>query len=364
MIRNKSNNKLRWYDDPSIITISIMCLIGFIIVLSQSFAINSTVNGIKMFGNVLNHNISYMIVVVYFISLETKFGKKYFNYTNLLLIILYCIIFITSIFTVFQSLSLTSLLSFVIYGLFVIYLIHTFLRDTNIWKEFKLEASPFNDLSNDWYFNSIILLRGILFVVNLVFITSGDGIILELLDFVYIGLFARYIYLYRRHLIKKNKTDKDGSIDSFKDTLDLVADKVEGVYNEQEMGKKIDNLLDKVSSVFDNIEDKIEETKIGEKLDDVTDKVEDVFEDIGKKTQQFIDENKTLEKIELVQKKIVTAADKIDDKFDKVIDKINDKVNTPLKNEDIGRKVSSKKKRVTKSKTRNSNKKKINKGDK
>lgn len=364
MSKNKSNNKLKWYDDPSIITISIMCLIGFIIVLSQSFAINSTVNGIKMFGNVLNHNISYMIVVVYFISLETKFGKKYFNYTNLLLIMLYSIIFITSIFTVFQSLSLTSLLSFVIYGLFVIYLIHTFLRDTNIWKEFKLEASPFNDLSNDWYFNSIILLRGILFVVNLVFITSSDGIILELLDFVYICLFARYIYLYRRHLIKKNRTDKDGSIDSFKDTLHLVVDKVEEVYNEQQIGKKIDNLSDKVSSVFDHIEDKIEETKIGGKLDEITDKVEDVFEDIGKKTQQFIDENKIEEKIEIVENKIVTTVDKIDDKVDKGIDKINDRVNESLKSNDIGGKVSSKNKRVTKSKSRNSSKKKIDRGDK
>lgn len=350
MNSNKVNKKLKWYNDPSIITISIMCLIGLIIVLSQSFAINSTVNGIKMFGNVLNHNISYMIVLVYFISLETKIGKKYFNYINLLLIILYFIIFLTSIFTVFQSLSLTSLLSLVIYGLFVVYLVHTLLRDTNIWKEFKLEVSPFNDLSNEWYFNSIILLRAILFIVNLVFITSSDGIILELLDFVYIGLFGRYIYLYRCHLIEKNRNDKDGSIDSFKDTMDLVVDKVE--------------------EVFDSIEDKIEETKIGAKLDDITDKVEDVFDNFGQKAQQFIEDNKIEEKVEMAGKKVFDVANKIDDKVDEVIDKINSKISTPLENQGIIKKNISKKKNVktngsrSNRNKRNNNAKKVKKGDK
>lgn len=362
MKSGKVSKKVEWYNNPSFITVAIICLIGFIIILSQSFAINSNVNGFKMFGNVLNHNISYMIVLLYFISLETRIGRKYFNYTNLLLILLYFIIFITSILTVFQSLSLTTLLGLVIDGLLVIYLSHSFFRDTRIWKEFKLEASVFNELTNDWYFNAIVILKTILFIVNLVFISSGDGAILALLDFMYIFLFTRYIYLYRKHLIAKDNKSDSGSIDSLRDTIDVTVKKVGEVYKEHEIDKKLDNLSEKVSDVINNIEDKIEESKVGEKLDSISDKVGDVFENISSKTESFLEENHVQEKLEMAGKKVSEVVDKIDDKVDKTIDKIGEKFNASIhsknsKVEEKNNKGSAKKKYNRNTKKNNSSRK-------
>ena len=76
-----------WYDKPNAVTWLIIIVISFIILSSQSFAINSDVDALKIFQDVLNHNITYMIALVYFVSLKTKLGKKYFDYSNIFMII-------------------------------------------------------------------------------------------------------------------------------------------------------------------------------------------------------------------------------------------------------------------------------------
>lgn len=207
-----------WYDNPGLVTTLIISLISLIIILSQSFAINNNLSAISIFRNILNHNIIYLISLVYFVSLKTRTGKKYFDFSNLFMVILHFITFLTSILTVLQSFSLVTLLGLVLHALLFVYMFHTFLRGTRLWKEFSLEKSPFNELNNEWYFSAIVIIVVILLAVNLISTTTFDGTVLALLDSIYVVLFSRYIYLYRAYLDSKNK--QKIKIDEEKDTSD------------------------------------------------------------------------------------------------------------------------------------------------
>ena len=125
MKKNTKTNKnaVEWYDNPNIITTFIIGLIGLIISLSQSFAIKNNLSPLNMLGSILNHNILYLLVGIYFIALKTKVGKRYFDFFNMFLIILYILEAITSLLTVFQSFGLASLLIFSIDILILIYFI-------------------------------------------------------------------------------------------------------------------------------------------------------------------------------------------------------------------------------------------------
>lgn len=193
------DNKVIWYDRPKTIIISLIVLGLLILIISQSFVINSDISGFKMFGNVLNHNITYMLVLIYSVFLLTKFGKKYFDYINIFLIILYLIIFITSIFTVFQSFSLVTLVSLAIHFILFIYMFHSLLRRTRYWDDLNISKSPFNELNNEWYFNCIVVLEVVLMAINFITLPTFDGIVLSFLDCVFNILFVRYIFLYRNY---------------------------------------------------------------------------------------------------------------------------------------------------------------------
>ena len=62
-LEEKKNN-IEWYDNPTIITWLIILIISVIILSSQSFSINSNIDPIRMFQDILNHNITYMIALV------------------------------------------------------------------------------------------------------------------------------------------------------------------------------------------------------------------------------------------------------------------------------------------------------------
>ena len=210
----------KWYDNAKFVTSMIIFLIFMIIVCSQSFAVVGNSSS-QLFRSVINHNTTYLLVLIYFVGLKTYIGKKYFNYLNVFLIIVYFILSFTSILTIVQSFSLNTIFSFLINMVLLIYLFHTMFRDTRIWKEFKLGRSPFNSIQNDYYFNCLLILVTMSLFVNLISTVVVSGLIVSILDAFYISLFARYIYLYRSYLdLKKKDIDNSGNFDQIIHEID------------------------------------------------------------------------------------------------------------------------------------------------
>ena len=146
--------------------------------------------------------------LIYFIPLKTKLGKKYFNYLNIFLILIYSIFTITGVLTFIQSFGLTSLITLCINVVILVYMIHTLLRDCRIWKDLKIEKSPLNDIPSVNYFYIIIILSIVLLTINLIETQTAAGIVIPLLGCIYSCIIDRYIYLYRVHTDKKNTKEK------------------------------------------------------------------------------------------------------------------------------------------------------------
>lgn len=268
-LEEKKDNEL-WYDNPSIVTWLIILIISIIILSSQSFSINSNVDTLRMFQDVLNHNITYMIALVYFVSLKTKFGKKYFDYINLVMIVVFFILFVTSILTVFQSFNLATLLSLAIHTLLVVYFFHVFMRGTRFWKEFSLDKSPFNELSNEWFFWALVIIEVVLFSVNLITTATFNGTVLATFDCIYIILFSRYIYLYGVYLdSKKINVKNTGNFDEYREKVSEVV---------SDLGKKSEAIVEDMTSKDDK------KSNDGEKSSDTTHKNKD--EDKTKKNNK------------------------------------------------------------------------------
>ncbi len=265
------DKKISWFDDARSITNVLIVLIFAIILLSQSFAINNNLDTVDIFRNIVNHNIVYLLLGVYFISLKTYSGKKNFNYLNLILILLYIIVTITSLLTLIQSLNLNSIVTFILNIVLLIYLAHVFLRNTRVWNDYKLKKSPFNELSNDWLFSAVVVLSVIKLAVTLLFTTSLDGAFISFLDCIFICFFGRYIYLYREYLdLKKIDSNNDGD---FTDIKEKINDFVE----ENDIDDTIDSIKDKAIDLKEDISDGVtkilDKTDIDEKIVDAKDKV-------------------------------------------------------------------------------------------
>ena len=195
-------NEREWFNNSNIITTVAIALLTLIIILSQSYAVKNNLSTNDILRNLLNHNTLYIIGLIYFIPLKTKTGKKYFNYLNVFLILIYFIFSITSLLSVIRSLGITSLISFGINIVFFVYMIHVFMKNTRFWKELKLEKSPFNEIKNEGYFYTIVVLAIILLVVNLIYSENFDGVVLSLVSIAYTIVLARYIYSYGLYLDK------------------------------------------------------------------------------------------------------------------------------------------------------------------
>ena len=298
-MKNQEKN-VEWYNNPNFIIWLVIGIISLIILSSQSFTSIGNVSPIKMVQNILNHNITYMIVLVYFISLKTKFGKKYFDYSNILMILFFTITFVTSILTIFQSFSLVSILTLFNNFLILIYFFHTFLRGTRFWREFKLNKSPFNELTNDWYFNAIMVVEITLYAVSLISMTTVDGTFLATFDCIYIILLTRYVYLYGEYLnlIKKN-SNNCGNFDEYRekilDVKEEIVEKTDKLINEFDLDKSVEKVTEMIEDTVDNVKEKIDEIKDDSKKNDEVKekssrkKIEDKYE---ARKNNIIDDNK------------------------------------------------------------------------
>ena len=364
---NKKKNELDWYDNPTVITNFILLMTALIVILSQSFAVNNGLGALEILSGILNHNIGYLLVGIYFVALKTKTGKRYFDFLNIFLIVLYGLTSITSLLTLLQSFGLGSLLGFGIDIIILVYMIHTFLRSTRIWKSLSLGKSPFNEISNSSYFYSILVLSITLLAVNLISTTSFDGTLLALMDAGYTILFVRYIFLYGEFLnSKKISINNEGNFDQYKEK---VKEEVTGFIEDNKIDEKIESIKDKVNNfvedvkdkatdIKEDIEEKIEEAKIDEKIDAAKKKVSEVVEDVKEKASDIKEDIE--EKIEeaKIDEKIDAAKKKVSEVVDNVKEKVTDKKKEKKVKEKPEKKFFSRKKTVSKTKVEKTNTKK------
>ena len=195
----KNNKEKDWFDSPRMVTYVIIGLLIVLIILSQSFAINSQLGTSDIIRSILNHNSIYVLTLIYFVMLHFKVGKKYFDHLNVIMLIFFGLITLASMFTVFQSFGLASLLQLGINILFTIYFLYAFISNTVIGKELHLSTSVIVELNNEQYFYLITTLLVIHLVVALVNSTSFESIVISLLEVLFYFLFARYISLYKEY---------------------------------------------------------------------------------------------------------------------------------------------------------------------
>ena len=242
-----------WYDNPSVITNLIIGLIAVIIILSQSFAINNNLSTHEILSSIINHNSVYLIALVYFVALKTNIGKRYFDFLNIFLVLLYFITGITAFLTIFQSFSLETIVSCALHLTLFVYLFHTLFRRTRVWKEFHLDKSPFNEIKNDAYFYAIVVLTVVFLALDLIVTTTPDGAILSILDACYMLAFARYVFLYGCFVDnKERKINVTTTMDEVKEAVDHVADAIENA---------VDNVTDTISDAIDNVSSAVEKAE-------------------------------------------------------------------------------------------------------
>ena len=128
------DKKNKWYDNANMITSLIIGTILLIIIFTQSFALRRN-GSIELFTSIINHNSVYLFILIYFILLKFYVGKRYFNYLSVFVIFIYFIITTTSFLTVIQAFSLITSLDFLLNTLLLIYMVHTLMRDTRIWRD-------------------------------------------------------------------------------------------------------------------------------------------------------------------------------------------------------------------------------------
>lgn len=326
MKKKEEKSNVEWYDNAYAVTNSIIGLIILIIVLSQAFAVSNNLSTINIFRNIVNHNSIYFLLLIYFCSIKFNYGKRYFDHFNIFLLIIYFIGFISSLLTVFQAFSLSTILLLAMDFVVFIYLFHTMLRGSRIWKEFKLGNSPFNELTNDWYFSTIIVIAVILLAVNLIFTTSFAGAILSIFDCIYMALFSRYIYLYRDYLdSKKINSKNDGDFSKY---TEMLNDKVDDISNKFTDFVEDNNIDDIGENVKKKVVDFVEDNDIDDKIDDIKKKATDFVSENDKKFDNTIDNvaSKVTDFTKGVSKKIDDFIEEsnIDDGIEKAINKVGD----------------------------------------
>lgn len=208
----KDNKEKDWFDSPRMVTYIIIGLLIVLIILSQSFAINSQLGTADIIRSILNHNSIYVLTLIYFVLLHFKIGKKYFDHLNVLMLIFFILITIASFFTIFQSFGLASLLQLGINILFTVYFLFAFLSNTLIGKELHLNNSLLVELKNEQYFYLITTLLVVNLIVALISSTSFESIVISLLEVLFYFLFARYISLYKEYDDRKESSPRKKKI--------------------------------------------------------------------------------------------------------------------------------------------------------
>ncbi len=341
---SEGKNYIKWYESGNTITTLIIITILAAIFCSQSFAVSGD-NSFSIFSSVINHNSVYLVVLVYFVLLKTKFGKKYFNYLNVFLIFFYLISTCTSLLTLFQSFSLNTVLDFSKNLVLLLYLFHTMFRDTRVWHDLKLGASPFNEIYNEGYYYALLVLVVLGLAVNFISALLSGGLFIPVLDALYLLLFGRYIYLYREYLdYHALDAENEGNFDDIKNKIN---ENISDVLEKTEIDDKIvaaagkvkeatQDILSKTESaagkVKETTKDILDKTEIDDKIVEAAGKAKETTKDILVKAETAAGKVKEttkdiLDKTE-IDDKIVEAVGKVKEKTQDILDKteIDDKI--------------------------------------
>lgn len=199
---NKSKEK-DFFDSPSMITYILIGLLVVLIILSQSFAIQSHMAAEDIFRSIINHNSIYLVSLIYFILIRVKFGKKYFDYLNVVMFVFYLLTTFASLFTIFQSFGFDSILNLTFNVLITLYFGYSFFTSTVIGKDLRLSDSPLAEINNGQYYYLLIGIIAISLIVSLVSVNSFEDVVVYLLEAIYQFMFVRYIYLYKEYIERK-----------------------------------------------------------------------------------------------------------------------------------------------------------------
>ena len=224
---NKSKER-DFFDSPSMITYILIGLLVVLIILSQSFAIRSHMEAGDIFRSIVNHNSIYLISLIYFILIRVKFGKKYFDYLNVIMFVFYLLTTFASLFTIFQSFGFDSILSLTFNVLFTLYFGYSFFTSTVIGKDLKLSDSPLAEINNGQYYYLLIGIIAISLIVSLVSVNSFEDVVVYLLEAIYQFMFVRYIYLYKEYVERKttvNDKVKEDILDKKEEAEEVMEDK-------------------------------------------------------------------------------------------------------------------------------------------
>ena len=179
------------------------------------------------------------------------------------------------------------------------------LRGTRAWKEFKLSGSPFNELTNETLYYIVIVISVFVLILDLISTEVLRGIIISLLDAVFLVLFGRYIYLYRKFLDdKKIDVDNEGNFDEVRkavdEAVDTAQDKVHDVVDAAQ--DKVQDVLDK-TDIDEKIKGALDKTDIDEKIVEVKDMVVEEVKEATDATTKFVKETVEQVKEEPKEKK-------------------------------------------------------------
>ena len=210
-----------FFDSPNMITFIITGLLVILIILSQSFAIQSHLGASDIFRSIINHNSIYLVSLCYFILIKVKFGKRYFDYLNVVMFVFYLLTTFASLFTIFQSFGFDSILNLSFNVLVTLYFGYSFFTNTVVGRDLKLSNSPLAEIKNDQYYYLLMGIIGVSLIVSLISASSFENVVVYLLEAIYKFLFIRYIYLYKEYIdhkeveseSKREVKDKDNKDD-------------------------------------------------------------------------------------------------------------------------------------------------------
>ena len=209
-----------FFDSPNMITFIITGLLVVLIILSQSFAIQSHLGASDIFRSIINHNSIYLVSLFYFILIKVKFGKRYFDYLNVVMFVFYLLTTFASLFTIFQSFGFDSILNLSFNVLVTLYFGYSFFTNTVVGRDLKLSNSPLAEIKNDQYYYLLMGIIGVSLIVSLISASSFENVVVYLLEAIYKLLFVRYIYLYKEYIDHKElDSDVEEKVKDNKDTV-------------------------------------------------------------------------------------------------------------------------------------------------